>query len=97
MKQIISTMVFIIVVSQLVHSQTPYYDAVLLKQRGAGGKIILTNEVQGLLVKYYPGMDITDITVVLLEKNDFFKGFFKNKGADALADPPIDKSMKSFS
>jgi len=97
MKCIVMILVFITCLYQIDFAQTPYYDAQVLKNRPEGIPIILTNEVQELLVKYYPGKKTTDITTVLLEKNPFFKDLFENKGSDAVGDIPIDKSMKSFS
>lgn len=77
--------------------QTAFYDAQYMRKESPKKEIVLTNNVQEVLVKYYPGKKSTDITATFLDANPFFKGLFIDNGANALGSGILDQQQKGFS
>jgi hypothetical protein len=98
MKFFTTTLFAISLLAQTTIAQNPYYDALYLKGRvNSSGRIVLQNDVQELLAKYFPGTASFDITQSLLDANPFFTGIFKDKGSDAVENIALDARQKSFS
>ena len=97
MKHFVIIIVSIALFFQIAGAQNPYYDAIFLKGKVVSGKIVLHNDVQELLVKYFPlGTNSFDITASLMNRNPFFNSLFEDKGSDAVSGS-LDPARKSFS
>lgn len=75
-----------------------YADASYLKEKISGitNNIMLSKDVNELLLPYYPGVAIGNINAALLNQNPFFNGLFVNQAGADISSDYISNSLSSI-